>query len=47
MITTHPAYARLKELAEQRRTNIHEGNIGITLRSNDMSNCSAMMRSSP
>ena len=25
MITTHPAYPKLKELAEQRQTNIHEG----------------------
>lgn len=25
MITTHPAYPKLKELAEQRNTNIHEG----------------------
>ena len=25
MITTHPAYPRLKELAEKRKANIHEG----------------------
>ena len=25
MITTHPAYPRLKELAEKQKKNIHEG----------------------
>ena len=25
MITTHPAYGRLKELAQERQTNIHQG----------------------
>lgn len=31
MITTHPAYPRLKELAEERKSNIHQGVFDIPL----------------